>query len=177
MFSTTLLTIMENWKQPKCHNQKNQVSSDAFMLRNTVQMLTNNVKLKNHIQLLLMDPKETRSRIFTNMKEQVEFIYCKQFFIGKGELKRDLQFLNQFLLEYSCFTMLRQLLLYSKVSQLYSPSFFNFLPISVTRVLSTIPCAMQQVLIIIYFINSTVHMSIPISQFILFPSSKGSLYF
>ena len=56
-----------------------------------------------------------------------------------------------FLLEYSCFTMLCQFLLYSKVNQLYVyvyPLFFGFPShLGHHRALSRVPCAIQQVLI------------------------------
>ena len=63
-------------------------------------------------------------------------------------------FLNKFfsfLLEYSCFTILCQLLLYSKLNQLYLyiyPLFFGFPShLSHYRALSRVPCAIQYVLI------------------------------
>ena len=60
-------------------------------------------------------------------------------------------FIYLFLLEYSCFTMLCQFLLYSKVSQLYVyifPLFFRFPShLGHHRSLSRVPCAIQQVLI------------------------------
>ena len=74
-------------------------------------MLTNNIKLKKHIQLLLMGPRRHVQEyslhlyIYTNMKERVEVIY-KPFFTGEeGELRGACTFFNKFLLEYSCFTM------------------------------------------------------------------------
>ena len=66
--------------------------------------------------------------------------------------------------------MLCQHLLYSKVNQLYVyiyiPPLFR-LPshLGHHRALNRVPCAIQQVLIIIYFIHSSVQMSISISQF------------
>ena len=60
-----------------------------------------------------------------------------------------------FLLGYSCFTTLCQFLLYSEVNQFYVyiyPLFFRFS-------------------LVIYFIHSSVYMSIPISQFMPFPSA------
>ena len=63
---------------------------------------------------------------------------------------------------------------YSNVNQLYIyiyPLFFRFFShIGHYRVLGRVPCAIQQVLII-YFIYSSVCMSIPISQFIPSPLS------
>ena len=59
--------------------------------------------------------------------------------------------LKKLLLEYSCFTMLCQFLLYSKVNQLYVyiyPPFFGFPShLGHHRALSRVPCATQQVLI------------------------------
>ena len=60
-------------------------------------------------------------------------------------------FFYQFFLEQSCFTMLHQFLLYSKVSQLYVyiyPLFGGFPShLGHHRALSRVPCAIQQVLI------------------------------
>ena len=50
----------------------------------------------------------------------------------------------KFLLEYSCFIMLCQFLLYNKVNQLYMPSFFGFLSyLGHHRELSGVPSAIQ----------------------------------
>ena len=52
----------------------------------------------------------------------------------------------------------------------YIPSFLNFLPIQVTTTLSRAPCAIELVLIVTYFIHSSVSVSIPNSQCIpLYP--------
>ena len=60
-------------------------------------------------------------------------------------------FFFKFLFECSCFTMLYQFLLYSKVNQLYIyiyPLFFGFPShLGHHRALSRVPCAIQQVLI------------------------------
>ena len=59
-------------------------------------------------------------------------------------------FLKNFLLDYSCFTILCQFLLYSKVNQLYVyiyPLFFGFPShLGHHRALSRVLCAIQQVL-------------------------------
>ena len=88
---------------------------------------------------------------------------------------------KNFLLEYSCFTMLCQFLLYNKVNQLYVyiyPLFFGFPShLGHHRALSRVPCAIQFSLVInfIHSINS-VYMSIPFSQFILHPFPPGSIH-
>ena len=54
------------------------------------------------------------------------------------------------LLENSCFTMLCQFLLYSKVNQpcyAYIPFVLDFFPIQVHRALRSVSCALQQVII------------------------------
>ena len=70
-----------------------------------------------------------------------EFIYIDSFFMFK----------KNFLLRYSCFTMLCYFLLYSKVNQLYVyiySLFFGFpFHLGHRRALSRVPCAIQQVLI------------------------------
>ena len=77
-----------------------------------------------------------------------------------------------FLLEYSCFTMLCQFLLYSKVHQLYVyiySLFFGFPSrLSYCR---TFLVLYSRLSLVIYFIHSisSVYMSIPISQFIPLP--------
>ena len=72
-----------------------------------------------------------------------------------------------FFLEYSCLQCCVQV--YSKMNQLYRYIYTLFLKffshIDHYRVLSRVSCAIQEVLII-YFTNSSVYMSIPISQFI-----------
>ena len=87
---------------------------------------------------------------------------------------------KKFLLEYSCFTMLCQFLLNSKVNQLYVyiyPLFFGFLShLGHHRALSRVPCAIQQVLISYLFIHSGVYMSVPISQFIPPPPSPLGIH-
>ena len=72
---------------------------------------------------------------------------------------------------YSCFTMLCSFLLYSSVNQLYV--YIHFLPFGSPfrlghRASRRVPCAMQQVLISIYFIPSvnSVYTSVPIYQFL-----------
>ena len=60
-------------------------------------------------------------------------------------------FIKNFLLEYICFTILCQFILYSKVNQLYvyiCPLFFGFPShLGHQRALSRVPCVVQQVLI------------------------------
>ena len=51
----------------------------------------------------------------------------------------------------------------------YIPSFLNFLPIQVTTTLSRVPCAIELVLIVTYFIQSSVSVSSPNSQCIPLP--------
>ena len=46
----------------------------------------------------------------------------------------------------------------------YIPPFLNFLPTQVTTTLSRVPCATELVLIVTYFIHSSVSVSIPNSQ-------------
>ena len=71
-----------------------------------------------------------------------------------------------FLSEYSCFTKLC-FLLYSEVNL---PSFLDFLPIWVTTEhLVEFPVLHSMFSLDIYFIHSSVYMSIPISQFISLP--------
>ena len=77
-------------------------------------------------------------------------------------------FINSFLLEYICITVLCQFLPFSKINQLYvciQPLFFGFLSHLVHhRLLNRVP----SVLLFIYFIHSIncVCISIPISQFV-----------
>ena len=84
------------------------------------------------------------------------------------------------LLECSCFTMLCQFLLYSKVNQLYVYMYLLFfvLPSHLDhhRALSRVPCATQQALTSYYFIQSSVYMSTPVSQFIPPPLSLLSIH-
>ena len=82
---------------------------------------------------------------------------------------------NSFLkLDYSCFTMLCQFLLYSRVNQSYIymyPLFWGFLPIKVTtehRV--ELPVLCGRFSLVTCFIHSGVDMPIPISQSISSPS-------
>ena len=84
--------------------------------------------------------------------------------------------INLFILEYSCFTLLCQFLLYSKVNQPFvypPPTFLDFLPIYVTTEHGAeFPVWCSGFSLVISFIHSGVYMSIPISQFIhppLFP--------
>ena len=60
--------------------------------------------------------------------------------------------------------MLFYFLLYSKVSQLYMSSLFSC--VGHYRVFSRVSCVIQQVLLLVYFMYSSVYMSIPISHFI-----------
>ena len=73
--------------------------------------------------------------------------------------------------------MLCQFLLYTKVNQLYTYNILKFYShISHYRVLSRVSCAMQQFLLIIYFIYSSVYMSISVCQFIL-PSLPHEFFY
>ena len=75
---------------------------------------------------------------------------CKRFGTTYEKL-----FSNQFLLEYSCFTMLCQFLLHSKVNQLYVytyPLFLDFFPIQVATEHSVEFPELEQVLVNYLFI-------------------------
>ena len=80
-----------------------------------------------------------------------------------------------FLLQYSCFTVLCQFLLCSKVNQLYVYIYPLFLRFSChlghRRALTRVPCAIQQVLISYLFICSSVYTSVSISRLIPPPHS------
>ena len=80
--------------------------------------------------------------------------------------------LSFFLINFYCswFIMLCQFLLYSKVNQLYIyiyPLFLRFFSlIEHYRILSRVPCVVQQSSLVICIRYSGVYMSAPISQFI-----------
>ena len=82
-------------------------------------------------------------------------------------------FFSWFLLAYSCFTMLFQSLLFSKVHQPYIyiyPLFFGFLfHLGHHRALSGVHCALQQVLSYLCDTQYYIYMSVPLSQFITPP--------
>ena len=82
-------------------------------------------------------------------------------------------FFSWFLLAYSCFTMLFQSLLFSKVRQPYIyiyPLFFGFLfHLGHHRALSGVHCALQQVLSYLCDTQYYIYMSVPLSQFITPP--------
>ena len=82
-------------------------------------------------------------------------------------------FLNTFLLEYSCFTMLCKFLHTAKwISRMYTymPSFLDFLSIqATTEHWVEFPVLPSRFSLVIYFIHNSVYTSIPISQFILPP--------
>ena len=82
-------------------------------------------------------------------------------------------FFSWFLLAYSCFTMLFQSLLFSKVHQPYLyiyPLFFGFLfHLGHHRALSGVHCALQQVLSYLCDTQYYIYMSVPLSQFITPP--------
>ena len=75
-------------------------------------------------------------------------------------------FLKKILLEYSCFTMLCQFLLYSKVNQLYVyiyPLFLGFSShLGHYRALSRVPCAIQQILIRVWIFKD--HLCLPFNS-------------
>ena len=84
-------------------------------------------------------------------------------------------FLKKFLLEYSLFTMLCQFQVYSQVNQLYIyPLFFSFFShIGHQRVLSRVPCAIQQVLISYqFYIQQCVYVN---PNLLIYPSPLSSL--
>ena len=72
-------------------------------------------------------------------------------------------FFFKFLLEYSCFTMLCQFLLYSKLNQLYIyiyPLFFGFPShLGHHRALSRVPCALQVLINYLFYTQQCIYVN------------------
>ena len=98
---------------------------------------------------------------------------CQSFYFLLFLMTNIYSFLN-FLLEYGWFTMLCVFQVCSQVNQLYMylyPHFLRFFShIDHYRVWSGVPCAVQQ----IYFIYSSVYVSVLTSQFIPPPRPPGN---
>ena len=99
---------------------------------------------------MLMSADGSRTPYCTVTTVSIFPFHCLSVLLAKMQNKATYR-LFFFKLEYSCFTMLCQFLLYGKVNQLYvyiCPLFFGFPShLGHHRALSRVPCAIQQVLI------------------------------
>ena len=117
---------------------------------------------------------------FLNSRNSFPTYFHSSLIKNVQELGRSFFFIFSSLLEYNCFTMLCQFLLYNKVNQLYVfiyphiPSLLSLpptLPIPplqvVTQHPADLPVLCSSFPLVIYFTFGCVYMSMPLSHFVL----------